>query len=128
LIEEMLRLRLSGGSDAPARARRALSSLNGSLAGLAEPVRLLVSELVTNSVKHAGAGPQDLIDLALTASADKVRVEVGDGGEGFEPRTSRTEPGGFGLMLVDKLADRWGIERSPRPCVWFEIDRPPAPA
>jgi anti-sigma regulatory factor (Ser/Thr protein kinase) len=101
--------------------------LNGSLAGLAEPVRLLVSELVTNSVKHAGAGPQDPIDVALTASADKVRVEVGDGGAGFEPRTSRTsrtEPGGFGLMLVDKLADRWGIERTPRPCVWFEIDRP----
>jgi two-component sensor histidine kinase len=98
--------------------------LNGSLAGLAEPVRLLVSELVTNSVKHAGAGPEDPIDVALTASADKVRVEVGDDGVGFEPRTSRTEPGGFGLMLVEKLADRWGIERTPRPCVWFEIDRP----
>lgn len=124
----MLRLRLSGGTDAPARARRALSSLNGSLAGLAETVRLLVSELVTNSVKHGGAGPQDSIDLALTASAGMVRVEVGDGGPGFEPKTSRTEPGGFGLMLVDQLADRWGIEGEPRPFVWFEIDRRPAPA
>jgi anti-sigma regulatory factor (Ser/Thr protein kinase) len=84
---------------------------------------LLVSELVTNSVKHAGAGPGEPIDLELRASADKVRVEVGDPGPGFEPTMARSEPGGFGLLLVARLADRWGVERDPRTCVWFEIDR-----
>jgi two-component sensor histidine kinase len=123
LIEEMLELRLSGGDDAPSRARTAIGGLNGSLEGVAQPVRLLVSELVTNSVKHGAAGPEDAIELKLTASPEKVRVEVADNGPGIRPPARRDRPGGFGFMLVERLADRWGVlaERGTR--VWFEIDR-----
>jgi len=124
-VEEILRLRLSGGSDAPSRARRALTGLNGSLAGLEHRVPLLVSELITNSVEHAGAGPEDSIELELTSSEKKIRVEVRDPGPWTEPPTARSEPGGFGLLLVEQLADRWGVGRGPRKCVWFEIDRHP---
>jgi anti-sigma regulatory factor (Ser/Thr protein kinase) len=124
-MDEILRLRLSGGRDAPARARQALQGLSGSLAELGESVRLLVSELVTNSVRHAGAGAEELIELELTSSPQKVRVEVGDRGPGFEPVKPRPKPerSGFGMLLLDQLADRWGvrIERGTR--VWFEIDR-----
>ena len=128
-VEEILRLRLSGGSDAPSRARRALRGLNGSLAGLEHRVPLLVSELITNSVEHAGAGPEDSIELELTSSEEMVRVEVTDHGPWTEPPAARSEPGGFGLLLVEQLADRWGVGPGPRKCVWFEIDRrPPVPA
>jgi anti-sigma regulatory factor (Ser/Thr protein kinase) len=128
LIDEMLKVRLAGGRDAPSRARSALRSLNGSLAGLAEPVRLLVSELVTNSVKHGGAGPRSLIEVVLTASRDKVRVEVADPGPGFEPQVQPHDCGGFGFLLVDRLADRWGVQSEQGSRVWFEIDRPEAGA
>jgi hypothetical protein len=52
-----------------------------------------------------------------------VRVEVADHGPGFDPEIRHETPG-FGLRLVDKLASRWGVERSARGCrVWFEVDR-----
>jgi hypothetical protein len=50
-------------------------------------------------------------------------VEVADHGPGFDPDIRHETPG-FGLRLVDKLASRWGVERSARGCrVWFEVDR-----
>jgi two-component sensor histidine kinase len=124
LTKEMLRLRLSGGSEAPTRARAALGGVNGSLAGLSQSVRLLVSELVTNSVKHAGAGPDQFIEVELTSSSRGVRVEVADRGPGFDPSGARREPGGFGLLLVEQIADRWGVDFDNGSRVWFEIDRP----
>jgi two-component sensor histidine kinase len=123
LIDETLTVRLLGGLDAPARARSALGS-HSSLASLFEPVRLLVTELVTNSVKHGGAGPTQLIEVVLTSSPNKVRVEVADRGPGFEPEVKPREFGGFGFLLVDKIADRWGVLSDRGSRVWFEIDRP----
>jgi anti-sigma regulatory factor (Ser/Thr protein kinase) len=86
-------------------------------------VHLLVSELVSNSVIHAGA---DEIELQATADPLVVRIEVGDPGPGFDER-ERKEPrfegdGGFGLLLVDKVASRWGTKRDPSTRVWFEIE------
>ena len=109
---------------APARARDAVRELGGQLdPQLAADVELLVSELVTNSVKYAGDGA-----VRLSASSDRPRhvwVEVSDQGSGFVavPRDRpATEPGGWGLQLVDTMADRWGVSRaSTRVC--FESDR-----
>ena len=125
-VEESLELTLVGGRGAPSLARRGLGGLNGSLAGLRQSVRLLVSELVANAVKHGGAGPDRTIRIKLDSSSDRVRVEVRDGGPGFERRVGRRiDPleDGFGLTLVDQLADRWGVEVDDGALVWFEIDR-----
>ena len=88
-------------------------------------MRLLVSELVTNSVRHSGSPVGSKVELAVSASSNTIRVEVADAGRGFEPTprsTSRTEAGGWGLHLVDRLAHRWGVDRRDRVRVWFEID------
>jgi anti-sigma regulatory factor (Ser/Thr protein kinase) len=123
-MKEMLNLRLAGGPSAPGRARRALGGLDRALDDVGDDVSLLVSELVTNSVLHAGAQQEDLIELAAIAGEDKIRVEVTDAGPGFEPgdRQRQEGAGGYGLQLVEKLADRWGVTREPKTSVWFEID------
>ncbi len=122
----MLDVTLAGGHDAPRRARTALEGLEGALDGHDQSVRLLVSELVTNAVKHGGSGRDRNVRIKLDCSVAGVRGEVFDQGPGFEPRAGRRiDPlrDGFGLALVDQLADRWGVhvERGAR--VWFEIDR-----
>jgi anti-sigma regulatory factor (Ser/Thr protein kinase) len=109
---------------APATARAAVRRLEDRLApDLVEDVTLLVSELVTNGIKYGGEG---VIRLEIEAPAPgNVRVEVVDQGVGFLPvaRTRpRTEAGGWGLHLVEQLADRWGVHEGSTH-VWFEIDR-----
>ncbi len=99
------RLRIGGGALAAGRARRELSRLRTDLdAPLLESVRLLVTELVTNSVRHAGAGT---VDLAVLVGRERVRVEVANPGSRFEPepRTEDTaSAAGWGLFLVERLA------------------------
>ena len=109
---------------APGRARRAVEDLGAAIdPSLQHDVVLLVSELVTNSVKYGAEG-----DLRLQIDAPaprKLRVEVINEGASFEPKArSRptTEPGGWGLHLVETLADRWGVHAGSTH-VWFEIDR-----
>jgi anti-sigma regulatory factor (Ser/Thr protein kinase) len=88
-------------------------------------LRLLVSELVSNSVRHAGLKEDDLIRLSVWESAGRVRVEVTDLGGGFRPRLPDPDPlnpTGWGLYLVDRLADRWGVATNVETRVWFEMD------
>jgi anti-sigma regulatory factor (Ser/Thr protein kinase) len=125
-VKETLTLRLSGGSTAPARARSAVRSLDRTLADLRDDVDLLVSELVTNSVLHADA---DHVELHAEASPSGVHIEVSDPGPGFDKEGAKREPsikgdGGFGLHIVEMVANRWGVERQRSAFVWFEIDRP----
>ncbi|MEX2420313.1 MAG: ATP-binding protein [Actinomycetota bacterium] len=107
-------------------ARHVLGRLEGSLsAPMIEDLRLLVSEIVTNSIRHGPA--EQVIELRVRVDRRVVRVEVEDGGTGFEPPTyaARSErDAGWGLMLVDRLADRWGVSSGRTTTVWFEIDRP----
>ncbi len=109
---------------APARARRAVERVGDAIDPDLQPdVLLLVSELVTNSVKYGDDG-----DLKLQIEARgprKLRVEVIDQGGGFVPQARDRpvgEPGGWGLHLVESLADRWGVYEGSTH-VWFEIDR-----
>lgn len=109
---------------APTVARAAIRDLEGRIdADLLPDLQLLVSELITNSVKYGAEG-----DVRLRIDADtkrRVRVEVVDQGGGFVPvrRTRpRDEVGGWGLHLVQTLSSRWGVfEGSTH--VWFEMDR-----
>jgi anti-sigma regulatory factor (Ser/Thr protein kinase) len=103
-----------------------LGSLDRTLGEVRDDVDLLVSELITNSVIHAKA---DRVELRASADADGVRIEVSDPGPGFDRDRARREPsltgeGGYGLNIVDKLCDRWGVNRDGDALVWLEIDRP----
>jgi anti-sigma regulatory factor (Ser/Thr protein kinase) len=125
MATETLKLRLAGGEDAASRARAALRAFNGGLAGIADSVRLLTTELVTNTFRHGGASREAVIELEVRTSPRGVRVEVDDGGPGFEPRLREpSHEGGFGLLLVERMADRWGVDRERPSRVWFEVDRP----
>jgi anti-sigma regulatory factor (Ser/Thr protein kinase) len=109
--------------DAVRAARHALRE-RGLSADLDHTVSLLTSELMGNAVRHAGPlHPGERIVFHARLSDDHVRVEVADHGLGFDPEI-RHDASGFGLRLVDKLASRWGVERTARGCrVWFEVDR-----
>jgi anti-sigma regulatory factor (Ser/Thr protein kinase) len=91
-----------------------------------EEVRLVVSELVTNSILHAGLSPEERISLTVTVSDGAVRGSVCDPGPGFrmpsEPSPRSDLSGGWGLPIVETISDRWGVEGNRHACVWFEID------
>ena len=121
-------IELSGGPEAVASARHAIEELADEKdLPRVDDLRLLVSELVTNSVLHGGAGPDDHVRLRVVRPDNCVRVEVYDDGPGWGEQLRSTElesdqpPGGWGLMLVGALADRWGIEDGEGTCVWFEL-------
>jgi anti-sigma regulatory factor (Ser/Thr protein kinase) len=122
-----LRLTIAGGPRAPERARTWLQSAAAWLPEeLERNLLLLTCELVNNSVLHGQAGEQDVIEIRLRSTATGVRAEVSDPGPGFAPagRTRELdEPGGWGLVLVERIAKRWGVERGERTRVWFELAR-----
>jgi anti-sigma regulatory factor (Ser/Thr protein kinase) len=124
---------LQGTPAAAAQARQALDRLAGAMPdSRLRDLRLLVSELVTNSVRHAGLRADDRIRLLVQRRDAVLRVEVHDPGSGFELRAPAPDPtrtSGWGLYLVDELADRWGMEASAESAgtrVWFELDGVPA--
>lgn len=88
---------------------------------LRDTAQLLVSELVTNSVRHAGTP----VRLTVRRADGGLRVEVADGSKG-RPRPHLPDAGaeaGRGLFLLDQLARAWGVrdERGGK-AVWFELD------
>ena len=120
-------LRLTPNPEAVLAARRCLDRLDTVLPPeKLEDVRLVVSELVTNSVRHAGLSPDEQISLAVVISDGAVRGRVCDPGPGFEepsePRPSTDWSGGWDLPILERISDRWGVERNGCACVWFEID------
>ena len=123
-----IELRLSPTKDAPATARRALDELEHSVsADVLDDVRLLVSELVTNSIRHADLAPGQWVGLSVAVDGEAVRVEVIDPGPGFRPEISRPtlyQESGWGLYLVEQVAHRWGVVDDGTIHVWFEIDSP----
>ena len=107
-------------------ARRAVDELGDCLQPtLLADLRLLVSEVVSNSVEHSPR-PDGAIGLAVSISGERVRAEVEDGGRGFTAVGSRPAvdaPSGRGLFLVDQLAASWGVSGTDGTRVWFELDR-----
>jgi anti-sigma regulatory factor (Ser/Thr protein kinase) len=119
------------GPEGARQARQKLGRLQGMVGReVLDNLRLLVSELVTNSIRHAGLLPGSWIELRVHSRAGRIRVEVSDPGPGFEPRSvtpSLYQTSGWGLYLVDQISDRWGVVRRDRTKVWFELDREPDP-
>jgi anti-sigma regulatory factor (Ser/Thr protein kinase) len=117
-----LKVEIPRTPQAPYLARRALAGLEGQIdPSVVEDVRLLVSELITNSVKYGGDGP---VRLEVTASGGRIRAEIIDQGMGFTPVArddDLSRPGGWGLHLVEQLTTDWGTYEGSTH-VWFEID------
>jgi len=128
-LNQLLSRSFTADRRAPRAARHALDELNGHIdPALKDDIRLLVSEVVTNSVIHAQSQSPGVVELDIWASDEVVRVAVTDRGPGFvavdEPRGG--ERSGWGLMMVDQLADRWGVELDRGTEVWFEFVQPDA--
>jgi signal transduction histidine kinase len=126
-----LRIAIAGGSRAPERARSWIESAASWLpAELESTLLLLTCELVNNAVRHGGAGEDQVIELELSAlDATRVRVQVSDPGVGFEhtPRNAPLdEEGGWGLVLIESMAENWGVEQDAGTRVWFELVAQPA--
>jgi anti-sigma regulatory factor (Ser/Thr protein kinase) len=127
-----LELRLHAEPAAVAASRRSIEAVP-EIAGdpqLRLNVQLVVSELVTNGVRHGGSvGP---VWVLLVVKRDVVRLEVVDTGQGFDRGAVLQTPldpaavSGRGLHLVDAVADRWGILFDGRTKVWAEFQRPAA--
>jgi anti-sigma regulatory factor (Ser/Thr protein kinase) len=129
-------VQLEGGANAPGEARRLIRSRLGPLLSEEEAfeLELLVTELVTNAVRHGGMGEGRRVGLVMRVAGDSLRLEVRDSGPGFKaadrphPRDFEQGGGGFGLVLLDRFARRWGVDRSGGARVWADIPRREAPA
>jgi anti-sigma regulatory factor (Ser/Thr protein kinase) len=122
----VLTLVLEQSHQAPALARAALSAFCENR-GVSEPalatVNLLLSEVVTNAVTHPDVEQPANVRLLARLDPQIIRVEVIDGGSGFEPRARNpAEAGaGYGLALLEKEATRWGVDEVSGNRVWFEV-------
>jgi len=123
--ERVLRLALPPDVPAVRLARRATRDALAAwqLGCLEDDAVLLVSELVTNAVRHAidtGA-----IGLEITSADTWLRLEVQDGDPNWRQTDSLDDcdESGYGFVLVDSLADRWGVRRiCAGKAVWAELD------
>jgi anti-sigma regulatory factor (Ser/Thr protein kinase) len=123
-----LELELERNVEAPAIARAAVSgrfqgfALSGSLC---YTLALLVSELVSNAVRHSEGSAEAPIVLSATVTNETIRVTVTDAGRGFtpSPRDPAGTQGGFGLQLLETAAARWGVDSGGPTRVWFELPR-----
>lgn len=129
VAEPEIELTVPADRSAACEARHAVAR-SGLVDAEQEPtLLLLVSELVSNSVRHAGLSAEESIRLRARTDAVCTYVEVCDEGRSGRVPTKRTprpdalEPGGLGLLLVDEMADRWGVRRhgGGETCVWFEL-------
>ena len=123
--DDSLTLQLGASMEAAATARRALARLRADIdPPLLETLRLLVTELVTNSIRHARS---DAVVLRVLVGPAAVWTEVTDTGPGFDPAATgapRDDRSGWGLFLVERLADRWGASHDEGATkVWFELRR-----
>jgi anti-sigma regulatory factor (Ser/Thr protein kinase) len=127
--EHAMSIRLDATTAAPASARRAVTRWGNAVRvdeALLRDLRLLVTELVTNAVRHGRLGPRDEIDLEVEYGGECVRVSVRDGGAGFDeylPIPSGDDVSGRGLYAVHRIASAWGIEPGPPFGIWFELAR-----
>jgi|tagenome__1003787_1003787.scaffolds.fasta_scaffold20316456_2 anti-sigma regulatory factor (Ser/Thr protein kinase) len=121
-------VRLEYEPEAVATAREAVRHrLGGSLSrDRVDEAVLITDELVTNAIRHASPERDGRIGLRFDITPTTVRIVVTDGSARFE-WTGRDRPGdlagGFGLVLVDEIADRWGLSLDGKKAVWFELDR-----
>lgn len=120
-----LNIRVPARSESLAEVRRSLGSL-AIPPELLDDARVLVSELVGNSIRHSGLQADEYVRIEADWSGVRLRVTVHDRPRPASPApvagSIRPRPGaasGWGLFLVDRLASRWGTDEAG---YWFELD------
>jgi anti-sigma regulatory factor (Ser/Thr protein kinase) len=125
-------LELPVGIEAGAAARRAVMEHASGLPDVLQAdILLLVTELVTNAVRHGGAGPGTPLRLECRQAGNRLRFLVTDpgtallsnGGPPVRPAGSTNgDASGWGLFFVEQIAERWGVLAAPPgTCVWFDV-------
>lgn len=112
---------------ARAELRKALMSWD--LTVIEDAALIVLSELLTNAVRHGCVPPGREIETRFLRACDGLRIEVHDAADGGWPLLTVPEadaPGGRGLVLVDALADRWDVSGrvGPGKVVWAELADP----
>jgi anti-sigma regulatory factor (Ser/Thr protein kinase) len=120
-MQDELELTLPPRPESVAEARRAVGELLDGLDDRTQDgVRVIISELVTNALRH---GPDRPISLRLRRDGESIRGEVEDEGHGkvqIWRERDRGASGGYGLPIVDAMSDRWGVQDGTSR-VWFEL-------
>lgn len=136
-MSTLLRVQLPPDLYAPSAAREALRALPVRQQADRETLDLLVTELVTNCVRHASLAPTDHVELVVENGGDHLRVEVRDPGRAYEQALAgwarmqatmarnATPRDGFGLFIVNKESGRSGVSWDRGTLVWFELNRDP---
>lgn len=110
-----------------ARAELRAALVDWGLTAIEEPAVLVLSELITNAVRHARVSPGREIETSFCRGAGGVRIAVDDADERC-PRLlhAQHEAGGRGLLLVAELSDRWGVStrRGVGKSVWAVVTVP----
>ena len=124
---DSVRRSLAPDLDAAAAARRALDGFRGQFAeDVIERSALVVTEVVTNSVTHAGLTAAQSIDLNIQVLPGCLRIDVTDEGtRRFDPVATPPEAAqssGRGFWMVDQLTDRWSVDFRRNTRVWCEFD------
>jgi anti-sigma regulatory factor (Ser/Thr protein kinase) len=104
---------------APRYSRARVDDIGGLLGPRSTDVKLVISELVTNSVRHAPR--TEKVRVRVRVDDENIRLEVMDDGPGF--LTSMSKSDGLGLVVVDQLADEWGVHVDGKCTVWVELAR-----
>lgn len=116
-----MNLTLDTTEEAPRISREKLSEIRSEVEPRYDDLALVISELVSNSVRHSG---QATVSISVKTKANGVRLEVRDRGPGFDP--DQPDGDGMGLKIVSGVADAWGIENDGDCTVWVEITLPAA--
>jgi anti-sigma regulatory factor (Ser/Thr protein kinase) len=119
-------LTLPADHEAPARARGGLARFlapENLAPELLENAALLTTELVTNSVRHSALEASQSITMHCDLDDRRLLVRVADAGGPFPVPDPQRYVGGWGLLLVAEISDRWAVHHNVPNSVWFELDR-----
>jgi anti-sigma regulatory factor (Ser/Thr protein kinase) len=113
-----------GDRDAPRDARLAIDVQEDLPASVHDDLLIVVTELLTNAIRHSIPIREGRILLTVRRERDAVRVEVRDPGSGFAAGDQGSAPdreGGYGLLVVDRLSSEWGVIVTDSTLVWSTI-------